>query len=98
MPFTVDDRTVLHMLRAVQTVTVAGERRTVSFSTLQVEQIGFVYEGLLSFGGYRATEVMVGLTGREGREAEVPLATLEALLAKSGPAARIAETFKDSGI
>ena len=51
-PLTVDDRTVLHMLRAVQTVTIAGERRTVSFRTLTVEQIGYVYEGLLSFEGF----------------------------------------------
>jgi hypothetical protein len=98
MPLTVDDRTVLHMLRAVQTVTIAGERRTVSFATLQVEQIGYVYEGLLSFGGYRATEVMVGLTGRDGREAKVSLSELEALLAGPDPAAHIAEAFKGSGI
>jgi hypothetical protein len=98
MPLAVDDRTVLHMLRAVQTVTIGGERRTVSFSTLQVEQIGYVYEGLLSFGGYRATEVIVGLTGREGREAEVPLSKLEALFTGPDPAARIVEAFRDSGI
>ena len=78
-PLTVDDRTVLHMLRAVQTVTIAGERRTVSFRTLTVEQIGYVYEGLLSFEGFRAAEVVVGLIGKEGREEEVPLTAIEAL-------------------
>jgi hypothetical protein len=98
LPLTVDDRTVLHMLRAVQTVTIAGERRTVAFATLQVEQIGYVYEGLLSFGARRADQVLVGLTGREGYEAKVSLATLEALLAGPGPAARIADAFKESGI
>jgi hypothetical protein len=97
-PLAIDDRTVLHMLRAVETVTLAGERRTVSFATLQVEQIGFIYEGLLSFGGFRATEVVVGLTGREGREAEVSLATLEELAAAPDAAARIAEAFKNPGI
>jgi hypothetical protein len=97
-PLKVDDRTVLHMLRAVQTVTFAGERRTVSFATLQVEQIGFVYEGLLSFGGLRAAEIVVGLIGREGREAEVSLAALEELAASPYPASRIAEAYKDSGI
>jgi hypothetical protein len=98
LPLTVDDRTVLHMLRAVQTVTFAGERRTVSFATLQVERIGFVYEGLLSFGGFRAAEAVVGLIGKEGREAEVSLAELEELAAAPDPAARIAEAHKDSGI
>jgi Eco57I restriction-modification methylase/restriction-modification enzyme MmeI-like protein len=97
-PLAVDDRTVLHMLRSVQTVTLAGERRTVSFATLQVEQIGFVYEGLLSFGGLRAAEVVVGLIGKEGREAEVSLAALEELAVAPDPAAQIADAFKDSGI
>ena len=59
------------MLRAVQTVTIAGELRTVSFRTLTVEQIGYVYEGLLSFEGFRAAETVVGLIGKDGREEEV---------------------------
>ena len=46
-PPEVDDRTVLRMLRAVQYVTVAGERRRLTFRALDVEQIGYVYEGLL---------------------------------------------------
>ena len=96
-PLTVDDRTVLHMLRAVQTVTIAGERRTVSFRTLTVEQIGYVYEGLLSFEGFRAAEVVVGLIGKEGREEEVPLAALEALGHVDLPG-KLANRYKDSGI
>lgn len=96
-PLTVDDRTVLHMLRSVQTVTIAGERRTVSFRTLTVEQIGYVYEGLLSFEGFRAAEVVIGLTGKEGREAEVALADVEALGHSDLPA-RLADKYKDSGI
>ncbi len=71
-PLAVDDRTVLHMLRAVQTVTIGGELRAVSFRTLTVEQIGYAYEGLLSYEGFRAAEVVVGLTGKDGREDEVP--------------------------
>ena len=97
-PLRVDDRTVLHMLRAVQTVTIAGELRTVSFRTLTVEQIGYVYEGLLSFEGFRAAEVVVGLIGKIGREEEVPLAVVESLAASPDPAARFAEVYKDSGI
>lgn len=96
-PLTVDDRTVLHMLRSVQTVTIAGERRTVSFRTLTVEQIGYVYEGLLSFEGFHAAEVVIGLTGKEGREAEVPLAELEAL-GHVGLPEKLADRYKHSGI
>ena len=102
MPLTVDDRTVLHMLRAVQTVTIGGELRTVSFRTLTVEQIGYVYEGLLSFEGFRAAETVVGLIGKDGREEEVPLATLEGIAAAHVSAetlaAKFAELYKDSGI
>jgi hypothetical protein len=102
LPLTVDDRTVLHMLRAVQTVTIAGELRTVSFRTLTVEQIGYVYEGLLSFEGFRAAETVVGLIGKDGREEEVPLRTLEttaaAHVSAETLAAKLAEQYKDSGI
>jgi hypothetical protein len=95
LPLTVDDRTVLHMLRSVQTVLLSGERRTVSFRTLTVEQIGYVYEGLLSFEGFRAVDVMVGLIGKAGREEEVSLSDLEAI----GPSpAALAAAYKDSGI
>ena len=69
------------MLRAVQHVWVGTgrnrERRTLSFRQLDVEQIGYVYEGLLSFEGYRAAEVVVGLVGKPGLEDEVPLTELE---------------------
>ncbi|MCX4741806.1 Eco57I restriction-modification methylase domain-containing protein [Streptomyces antibioticus] len=84
----IDDRTVLHMLQAVQEVRVGKgkdrEVRTLSFRALDVEQIGYVYEGLLSFDGRRAVEHMVGLIGPEGLEHEVPLRELESLAAKAG--------------
>ncbi|MEU0224754.1 DNA methyltransferase [Streptomyces sp. NPDC006284] len=84
----IDDRTVLHMLQAVQEVRVGKgkdrEVRTLSFRALDVEQIGYVYEGLLSFDGRRATEHMVGLIGPHGLEHEVGLRELEALAAKAG--------------
>jgi hypothetical protein len=101
-PLAVDDRTVLHMLRAVQTVTIAGELRTVSFRTLTVEQIGYVYEGLLSFEGFRAAETVVGLIGKDGREEEVPLGHLKSLAAAhpggEALAGQLAVVYKDSGI
>ncbi|SDG26823.1 Eco57I restriction-modification methylase domain-containing protein [Streptomyces griseoaurantiacus] len=84
----IDDRTVLHMLQSVQEVRVGKgkdrEVRTLSFRALDVEQIGYVYEGLLSYDGRRATEHMVGLIGPEGLEHEVPLRELESLAAKAG--------------
>ncbi|HZM84908.1 MAG TPA: DNA methyltransferase [Candidatus Limnocylindrales bacterium] len=106
LPLTIDDRTVLHMLRAVQRVQIgtgrSRETRTLSFRTLDVEQIGYVYEGLLSFEGFRAEGVTVGLVGKEGLEDEVPLAELEALAAKmistAGLADALVERYKDSGV
>ncbi|MDR3084345.1 MAG: hypothetical protein LBV60_26100, partial [Streptomyces sp.] len=100
----IDDRTVLHMLQAVQEVRVGKgknrEVRTLSFRALDVEQIGYVYEGLLSFDGRRATEHMVGLIGPEGLEHEVRLRDLELLAAKSGGSVKtlaksIHEKWKD---
>ncbi|WP_406674063.1 hypothetical protein WBK31_39470 [Nonomuraea sp. N2-4H] len=116
LPLSIDDRTVLHMLRAVQYVWISagkqrtnrsmnvpdfesrdkakkGERRKLSFRTLDVEQIGYVYEGLLSFEGFRATEVVVGLVGTEGLEEEVKLRDLEGLSPRE-----VAEKYKESGI
>ncbi|GAA4188150.1 hypothetical protein GCM10022252_22930 [Streptosporangium oxazolinicum] len=108
MPLTIDDRTVLHMLQAVQYVQVGKgknrERRRLSFRSLDVEQIGYVYEGLLSYEGFRAADTVVGLVGKSGREAEVELTALENLAAGFGGAtgdgfaAKLAEVHKDSGI
>ncbi|MFR9756779.1 Eco57I restriction-modification methylase domain-containing protein [Streptomyces sp. TR06-5] len=90
----IDDRTVLHMLQAVQEVRVGKgkqrETRTLSFRALGVEEIGYVYEGLLSFDGERATEPMVGLIGPNGLEHEVSLCELEALAAQSATVKELA--------
>ncbi len=107
----IDDRTVMHMLRAVQYVEVGTgkgrERRRLSFSNLDVEQIGYVYEGLLGFNAFRADDVVLGLVGRPGDEAEIALTELEdfmaaAIRAGAGDVAelaeRLAERFKESSI
>jgi hypothetical protein len=100
----IDDRTVLHMLQAVQEVSVGTgrrrETRMLSFRALSVEQIGYVYEGLLSFDGERAVKTMVGLIGPEGYEHEVPLRELESLAREAGGsvkelAKQISVTWKD---
>ncbi|UGQ11275.1 hypothetical protein LO772_31480 [Yinghuangia sp. ASG 101] len=61
-----------------------GERRKLSFRALDVEQIGYVYEGLLSYDGRRAIDTMVGLIGPLGKENEVSLDELEGLAAPFG--------------
>ena len=60
-PPAVDDRTVLRMLRAVQYVQIGGERRRLTFRALDVEQIGYVYEGLLELEIRTAADVTLGL-------------------------------------
>ncbi|WP_202870028.1 Eco57I restriction-modification methylase domain-containing protein [Kribbella caucasensis] len=106
LPYTIDDRTVLHMLRAVQYVEIgtgrSRERRALSFRSLDVEQIGYVYEGLLSFDAYHADDLVVGLVGKEGLEDEVRLRDLESLAGTASDvpwlAAVLAEHYKDSKI
>lgn len=104
-PLSLDDRTVLHVLRTVQYVQVGkgrnAERRTLSFRSLDVEQIGYLYEGLLSFEGFRADEVTVGLIGKEGHE-EVALSSLEqaavSVVDVPALAAALADQYKGWGI
>lgn len=62
----VDDLTVLEMLEAVQYVRLRGERRRLSFRTLDVEQIGYVYEGLLELEVRTATEPILFLKRIKG--------------------------------
>lgn len=71
------DRAMLAVLRAVQTIEDGAMQ--LSFRDLDVEQIGYVYEGLLGYSAEYATEVVVGLQGRAGFEPEIPLGELEQL-------------------
>lgn len=57
----IDDLTVLRMLEAVQYVRLRGEQRRLSFRTLDVEQIGYVYEGLLELEVRTASEPILFL-------------------------------------
>ncbi|QIK06148.1 hypothetical protein G7Z12_09040 [Streptomyces sp. ID38640] len=104
-PLPIDDRTVLHMLQSVQHVWIGTgkkkERRRLTFRTLDVEQIGYVYEGLLSYQGRRAEDTIVGLIGKPGMEAEVLLTRLESLARTEGEglgAALSAEYNKATGL
>lgn len=82
-PLPVDNRTVLHLLEALQTLQVkvpgggAAESRRLSFRALDIEQIGHVYEGLLDHTAKRSTETVLGLFGAKNKEPEIPLAELE---------------------
>ncbi|GAB3868058.1 hypothetical protein GCM10027610_124120 [Dactylosporangium cerinum] len=83
----VDDRVMSHVLRAVQHAQVDGEDRTVSFRELDVEQIGYVYEGLLGYSARftEGEEIVVGLQGPEqGSEPVIPLMVLHDLADQAG--------------
>ncbi len=80
-PLPIDNRTVLHILGALQVLTFKDRRgvkeaRRLSFRALDVEQIGHVYEGLLDHSAVRVDEVAVGLGGK--KEPEVALELIEA--------------------
>ncbi|MCT7960651.1 restriction endonuclease [Laspinema sp. D1] len=82
-PLPVDNRTVLHLLEALQILQVkvpggGTEARRLSFRALEVEQIGHVYEGLLDHTIVRATVPVLGLLGTKDKEPEVSLDELEA--------------------
>jgi hypothetical protein len=74
-PPAVDNRTVLHLLDALQVLQTKGEFRRLSFRALDIEQIGHVYEGLLDHQATRAASVMLGFGGK--LEPELDLTALE---------------------
>jgi len=82
----VNNRVTLHVLESLQYILVDGptgkERRRVSFEALDVEQIGYVYEGLLDHTIHTATEPVLGLVGKKTYEPELSLSELEALRGK----------------
>ena len=57
-PLPVDDRTMLHLLDALQTLEQGGARVLLSYQALDVEQIGHVYEGLLDHTAVRTTDTV----------------------------------------
>jgi hypothetical protein len=59
-----------------------AEARRLSFRSLDVEQIGHVYEGLLDHIAVRASEMVLGLTGTREKEPEIALSILKAEEAK----------------
>lgn len=70
-PVHVDDRTMLHILRGL----TRWQGRRLAYRTLDVEQIGYVYEGLLDHTAVKADTTSLGLRGE--KEPEVTLDDLE---------------------
>lgn len=82
-PLPIDNRTVLLLLDAVQLF----QGRTLSYRALDVEQIGYVYEGLLERTVVRAKEVTLDLDAtKNAKKPWVTLDELEAAAAKSAEA------------
>jgi hypothetical protein len=80
LALTVSDRVMLHVLRSVQQAVLrGGEARRISFRDIDVEQIGYIYEGLLGYTAVTVNETYLGLRGTAGEEPELPLSTLEGL-------------------
>jgi methylase of polypeptide subunit release factors len=79
----VDDRTMLRALESLQWLTFTGsqgaERRRVSFQDLDVEQIGYVYEGLLDQDAVRADDWSLGIAADGRNEKNGPKLTLTEL-------------------
>ncbi|AOL02466.1 Eco57I restriction-modification methylase domain-containing protein [Burkholderia contaminans] len=73
-PLPIDNRTVLLLLEAIQQF----QGRTLSYRALDVEQIGYVYEGLLERTVKRTAEVTLELDATKGAQSPwVTLAELE---------------------
>ncbi|WP_245993294.1 Eco57I restriction-modification methylase domain-containing protein [Xylanimonas allomyrinae] len=84
----IPDRVMLEVLRAVQYATIGAEQHRVSFRDVDVEQIGYIYEGLLGYTAEDVHEVTVGLLGTQGQEPEIPLSKLEDLYEAAGEDAK----------
>jgi hypothetical protein len=91
-PLPIDNRTVLHLLRALQMLEVKvpgggqAEARRLSFRALDIEQIGHVYEGLLDHTAKRAVGPVLSLRGTKYDEPEIELCRLEEMRDKGGSA------------
>ena len=97
---TVSDRVMLQVLRSLQTARTgkgkSQELRRLSFRDVDVEQIGYIYEGLLGYSCTRARETVLGLIGADGAEPEVPLVVLENLAEEHADDADLASLDRKS--
>lgn len=92
---TVSDRVMLEVLRAVQVAQLNGQpARRISFRAVDVEQIGYIYEGLLGYSCADVDEVTVGLIGASGAEPEMSLDQLDDLAEMHQDDAKFAEAIR----
>jgi len=90
----VSDRVMLEVLRAVQVAELRGQpARRISFRDIDVEQIGYIYEGLLGYSCASVSEVTLGLIGSPGAEPEITLPELEAITGRYADPGRVAEAI-----
>lgn len=90
----VSDRVMLHVLRSVQVATIQGEARRISFRDVDVEQIGYIYEGLLGYTCATAEQTILGIIGTTGEEPEIPLSKLEELAAADNDPKKLAAAIR----
>lgn len=80
-PLPVDDRSILAILDALEVLTFRDggvtEARRLSYRSLDVEQIGHVYEGLLDHGAVYVTDLAVGLRGKTSDGPEIAVELIE---------------------
>jgi len=81
-PLPIDNRTVLHLLEALQLLRTRGdggraEARKLSYRALDIEQIGHVYEGLLDHVAVRVDADTLGLVGTRDKEPELSIDELD---------------------
>lgn len=89
-PLPIDNRTVLLLLEAIQQF----QGRTLSYRALDVEQIGYVYEGLLERTVKRTDEVTLELDATKNAKTPwIKLAELDS--ARLDSAARLAELLQE---
>jgi hypothetical protein len=98
-PLPIDNRTVLLLLEAIQQF----QGRTLSYRALDVEQIGYVYEGLLERTVKRTDEVTLELDATKSAKtpwvklAELESARLDGGRAPCRVAARALRQFRQPG-
>ncbi len=76
----IDNRTVLLLLTSLQVVEQPGGALVQSYRALDVEQIGYIYEGLLEHTAQKTSDVVLGLVGSDkAKNPTVELSRLESL-------------------
>ena len=77
-PLPIDNRTVLLLLESLQILKQKGGATFLSYRGLDVEQIGYIYEGLLEQTAVQTKKVTLGLIG--SNNAKNPIISLDELL------------------